>query len=170
MTFAALPSGSRSIAGMDESITIGADLQRLTMSPFMLVGSIAASCRQTAVANQFLNWLAGGQGSEPLYRGIDSLLDLNPSDSPSFSSSSASGGYRPWLKSQLSNPNVLLTLQMIGAEEYYRALDEGVRSCLTGSTSASKACETISEAWEQLHRKYDRPTQQRVWRRAQGIG
>lgn len=168
LSYAALPSGTDSAPADDDAIFVDTDLRRLTMNPFMLVGSLAASCRQTAAANQFLRWLSGGQGSEPLYRTIDSLIDTRRATVTS--NSGAETGYRPWLKKQLANPNVVSTLQLLGAQEYYRVLDEAVRECVTGKMPAAKACDQIANAWAKLHQKYDLPSQQRAWRRAQGIG
>lgn len=165
--FAALPSSQ--IGNNDEfpSIGVDGDLGRLMMNPFMLVGSLASSCRQTAAADQFLDWLAGGQGSESLYRNIDSVIDVQSSGSRGGSGAAIS--YKRWLRKQLSNPNVVSSLQLIGAAEYYRVLDELVRECVHGDVGAKATCEKIAQAWMSLHRRFDLPAQQRSWRRAQGI-
>ncbi|WP_231602587.1 ABC transporter substrate-binding protein [Neorhodopirellula pilleata] len=167
LSFTALPSSR--IGNEDEFSTLAAtgDLGRLMMNPFMLVGSLASSCRQTAAADQFLDWLAGGEGSEPLYRNIDSIIDVQ---STSGSGDSGAGnGYVKWLRSQLSNPNVVPPLQLIGASEYYMVLDEAVRECVHGPVSPQAACDKIAKAWSSLHQRFNLASQQRAWLRAQGI-
>lgn len=165
VTFTALPSSAIAMDDEVASLIVDGDLRRSMMNPFMLVGSLAATCRQTAAADQFLKWLAGGQGSEPLYRNIDSVIDLRTKSE----SSGAAAGYSDWLRARMSNPNVVPTLQLAGAMDYYQVLDESVRECVHGSESAADTCQKISDAWMDLHRKFGVPAQQRAWRRAQGI-
>lgn len=167
VTLAKLPS-SRIGNGDEFSImATGGDLDRVMVNPFMLVGSLASSCRQTTAADRFLDWLAGGEGSESLYRNIDSIIDVQSVGSSV--TSSAGDGYQTWLRKQLSNPNVVPPLQLIGAPEYYRVLDVAVRDCVHGDASPKATCETIAKDWMSLHRQFDLSTQQRAWRRAQGI-
>ncbi|WP_302120433.1 ABC transporter substrate-binding protein [Allorhodopirellula heiligendammensis] len=166
IAFSALPDG-----GDDES-KLGTEIrqarQRAMIDPFMLVGSLAASCRQTAAADAFLDWLSGGQGSEPLYRSIASLVDVT---SPASESSvDMAERYRAWLSTQLSKPGYVPTLQLAGAVEYYNSLDSIVRDCVLGDTTAEVACQQINDQWNHLHHQYDLPSQKRMWRRALSMG
>ncbi|WP_404306430.1 ABC transporter substrate-binding protein [Neorhodopirellula lusitana] len=161
-----LPSGTIAISERDDLSLGKVDLRRSMMNPFMLVGSLAASCRQTAAADRFLQWLAGGQGSEPIYRNIGSIV--NTQTQAGDDESGTVDGYQAWLRKELSDPNVVPTLQLLGAAEYYRVLDEGVRACVHGDRPAKQVCAEISEAWRKLNLKHDLPTQMRSWRRAQG--
>ncbi|MCM2372156.1 ABC transporter substrate-binding protein [Aporhodopirellula aestuarii] len=167
VTLASLPAGSSSKRLEQTQLGLRLDPSRGMVDPFMLVGSLAASCRQTAAADTFLNWISGGQGSEPLYRGISSIVDTRTA--PSESTNNPLENYRGWLNTQLSNASFVTTLQLIGAAEYYDVLDEVVRSCVHGDQSAQDACAELTDRWARLHRKYDLPTQKRTWRRAQGL-
>ncbi|MFG0289306.1 MAG: ABC transporter substrate-binding protein [Rhodopirellula sp. JB044] len=167
ITLASLPTGSSSRRAEQSRLGLRVDPSRGMVDPFMLVGSMAASCRQTAAADTFLQWLAGGEGSEPLYRNIGEFIDTKTA--PSESSNDPFEQYRTWLSKKLSDANFVPTLQLIGAAEYYAALDKGVRECVHENKPARQACEEISERWSRLHRKFDLPAQQRNWRRAQGI-
>ena len=161
-----LPAGSGRVSNESPG-EFRRDLVRAMMDPFLLVGSLAASCRQTAAAYTFLDWIAGGEGSQPLYRNISSMIDTTTP--PNDSSSVAVERYRSWLIRQLSSTSFVTTLQLPGAKEYYGTLDESVRSCVHGEMSATDACAEITDQWLRLHRKYDLPSQKRAWRRAQGI-
>ncbi|TWT56233.1 hypothetical protein CA85_44150 [Allorhodopirellula solitaria] len=168
ITFKELPGSavsSRATGTEDERRPLP---HRAMVDPFMLVGSMAASCRQTAAAGVFLEWIGGGQGSEPLYRNISSLV--NVATPASESSTDMAERYRAWLSTQLSSPGFVPTLQLAGAAEYYNVLDRKVRECVLGELSAEVACEQISEAWSKLHQKHDRASQKRMWRRARSIG
>ena len=151
----------------DSESVVDTELRRSMMNPFMLVGSLAASCRQTAAADQFLQWIAGGQGSEPIYRNVGSVINTNASTADD--NTDATKDYSKWLQQQLNVPNVLPSLQLLGASEYYAVLDEGVRDCVHGDVPAAEACKKMAKAWTRLHRKFDLPRQQQTWRRAQGI-
>lgn len=142
--------------------------QRAMVDPFMLVGSMAAACRQTAAANAFLTWISGGQGSEPLYRSISSLVDI--ATPASHSSVDMDERYRAWLNTELARPGFVPPLQLAGASEYYAVLDEHVRACIFGTATAESACEQISNDWMRLHEKHDLANQRRMWRRAQAMG
>ncbi len=168
ITFAALPGGKNALSSSNSGIKMRQVRQRSMVDPFMLVGSIASACRQTAAADTFLDWLAGGRGSEPLFRSISSLVDV--AAPASQSSIDMIERYRAWLKTALSNPGFVPTLQLAGAAEYYAVLDEQVRACTLGDTAAEVACEQINDAWSRLHQKHDLPSQKRMWRRAQAMG
>ncbi len=167
ITLASLPTGSSSRRAEQTQLGLRLDPSRGMVDPFMLVGSMASSCRQTAAADTFINWLAGGEGSEPLYRGIGEFVDTKTA--PSESSNDPFENYRSWLNKQLSDASFVPTLQLIGATEYYAALDKAVRECVHGDKPAKDACQEITDRWARLHRKFDLPSQQRNWRRAQGI-
>lgn len=167
ITFADLPSGTIRYAEQDDSLDDHADRRRTMMNPFMLVGSMAASCRQTTAADQFLKWLSGGQGSEPLYRNLDCFVDTKTSSV--IGPSDANSGYRVWLKTQLTNPGVVPGLQLMSSPQYYRILDEAVRRCVHGDAPAATVCAEVVARWMELHRQNDLPSQQRSWQRAQGI-
>ena len=154
-------------AAVDDTLSVRLDTRRIMMDPFMIVGSLAASCRQTAAADVFIKWLSGGAGSEPLYRSIASMIDTTTAASES--SSDPKEQYRGWLNKQLTSAAVVPTLQLTGASEYYGVLDQTVRSCVHGDMTAQAACDEITDAWSRLNRKHDLPSQQRMWRRAQAI-
>lgn len=139
---------------------------RVVFAPQTIVGSLAASCRQTAAANQFLKWLAGGEGSEPLYRSIPGLQ--HPTSSSSIDDS-AGGNYQPWLRSAWQNPNVMPPLNLVGGDRYLAALDTEVRKCLTGGQTPEDACAAISKSWSELHKEYGVTKQKRSWQRALGL-
>ncbi len=151
----------------DDTLSVRLDNRRIMMDPFMMVGSLAASCRQTKNADVFIKWLSGGAGSEPLYRSIASMIDTTTAASES--SSDPQEQYRGWLNKQLTSAAVVPTLQLTSASEYYDILDETVRSCVLGEVTAQAACDKITEAWSRLNRTHDLPSQQRMWRRAQAI-
>ncbi len=168
MTFVSLPSSESAASSASAENAYRQSRPRSMVDPFMLVGSMAASCRQTAAADGFLGWLTGGQGSEPLYRSIASFVDVATPASPS--SVDMAERYRAWLSDQLSGQAFVPTLQLAGAAEYYSVLDTQVRACVLGDASAETACETIRDQWRSLHRKHDQASQKRMWRRAQSVG
>ncbi|MCC9642608.1 ABC transporter substrate-binding protein [Rhodopirellula sp. JC740] len=139
---------------------------RVMFAPQTLVGSLAESCRQTAAANQFLNWLAGGEGSEPLYRSVGGLLAPSAATGPD---DAAGGNYQPWLKSAWQNPNVMPPLNLVGSDRYLQVLDAQARQCLTGQQSAQDACDAISQSWSQLHDEFGVKKQKRSWQKALGL-
>ncbi|EMB16827.1 type 2 periplasmic-binding domain-containing protein [Rhodopirellula europaea] len=139
---------------------------RVVFAPQTIVGSLAASCRQTAAASQFLKWLAGGEGSEPLYRSIPGLQ--HPTSSSSIDDA-AGGNYQPWLRSAWQNPNVMPPLNLVGGDRYLAALDSEVRKCLTGGQTPEDACAAISKSWSELHKEYGVTKQKRSWQQALGL-
>lgn len=165
VTFAALPAGRQRVRSDALSTGHRLDPRRGMVDPFMLVGSLAASCRQTAAAKLFLDWIVDGDGSERLYRDIGSMLDTTSS------TKGASGDpvqrYREWDIARLDHAGFVTTLRIPGAIEYYQALDQGVRACVHGGQDAKQVCDEITDQWMHLHRKYDLPSQRRAWRRAQ---
>lgn len=165
ISFATLPGGEVTSSSSSSDTRMR---QRSMVDPFMLVGSMASACRQTAAADAFLDWLSGGPGSEALFRSISSLVDVTTP--ASLSSIDRAERYRAWLTTQLSKPGFVPTLQLAGAAEYYRVLDEQVRACVLENTPAEAACEQIDDAWSRLHRKYGLSSQKRMWRRAQAVG
>ncbi|PHQ33533.1 ABC transporter substrate-binding protein [Rhodopirellula bahusiensis] len=139
---------------------------RVVLAPQTLVGSLAASCRQTAAANQFLKWLAGGQGSEPLYRSIPGLQ--HPTASSSIDDATG-GNYQPWLRTAWQNPNVMPPLNLVGGDRYLAVLDSEVRQCLTGDKTPEDACAAISKSWSDLHNEFGVKKQKRSWQQALGL-
>ncbi|MFG0265944.1 MAG: ABC transporter substrate-binding protein [Rhodopirellula sp. JB055] len=139
---------------------------RAVFAPQTLVGSLAASCRQTAAANQFLKWLDGGEGSEPLYRSIPGLQ--HPTTSSSIDEA-AGGNYHPWLRSAWQNPNVMPPLNLVGGDRYLAVLDSQIRQCLAGKQTAEEACAAIAKSWSGLHAEYGVKKQKRSWQQAIGL-
>ncbi|WDQ16871.1 ABC transporter substrate-binding protein [Rhodopirellula sp. P2] len=139
---------------------------RAVFAPQTLAGSLAASCRQTAAANQFLKWLAGGEGSEPLYRSIPGLQ--HPTTESSIDVA-AGGNYQPWLRSAWQNPNVMPPLNLVGGDRYLAVLDTEIRKCLTGDQTPEDACASISKSWSELHNEYGVKKQKRSWQQALGL-
>lgn len=157
------------IAESDVVDADGAKLERtgrIMFAPQTILGSLSASCRQTAAANQFLKWLAGGEGSEPLYRSIPGLQ--HPTAASSIDDA-AGGNYQPWLRSAWQNPNVMPPLNLVGGDRYLAALDIEVRKCLTGKQTPEDACAAISKSWSELHNDYGVTKQKRSWQRALGL-
>ncbi|KLU06550.1 hypothetical protein RISK_001305 [Rhodopirellula islandica] len=159
-----LPIAERGVANADGVIMERTG--RAVFAPQTLAGSLAASCRQTAAANQFLKWLAGGEGSEPLYRSIPGLQ--HPTTESSIDGA-AGGNYQPWLRSAWQNPNVMPPLNLVGGDRYLAVLDSEIRKCLTGDQSPEDACAAISESWSELHKEYGVKKQKRSWQQALGL-
>jgi len=150
----------------DDEASATRDFHRQMLDPFCLVGSLSAACRQTAAATAFLNWLAGGEGSDPVYRSMPRLIDrtIQPE-----ASQDAAAPYRRWWNSRVESPNVVPPLQLIQGRRYHQILDRQVRDCLDGNCTAAEATTRIAERWNELHRTVGIKQQQRAWRRALGF-
>jgi ABC-type glycerol-3-phosphate transport system substrate-binding protein len=159
-----LPIAESGVANADGEILTRTG--RVVFAPQTLVGSLAASCRQTAAANQFLKWLEGGEGSEPLYRSIPGLQ--HPTTSSSIDEA-AGGNYHPWLRSAWQNPNVMPPLNLVGGDRYLAVLDSQIRECLAGKQTAEEGCAAISKSWSELHTEYGVKKQKRSWQQAIGL-
>ena len=150
----------------DENASAARDVHRQMFDPFALVGSLSASCRQTTAATMFLDWLAGGEGSEPVYRSLSRLIDRHAKAEPGQDPAAA---YRQWWNRRIGSPSIVPPLQLIRGRQYHRMLDQNVRDCLSGNCSAAEATERTADQWAELHRAVGIKQQQRAWRRALGF-
>ncbi len=155
---------------------------RVWLDPFTTVGSVAASCRQTAAARRFLRWLAGGPGSESVRREIARLTmpplasamrhDGTQGDRNAGGDTSApvsTDAYQDWLAGHLGQAVTAPTLRLIRGGEYYAALDEEVGRCLDGEATPAQALSQAADRWRQITETVGADRQERAWQRAQGL-
>ena len=146
------------------------NVRRILLDPFNPVVFLAAACRQTAVARQFIGWLSGGEGSEMLRGQVPSVTSSrqqagrNPAGS-----GTSSGGYQVWLQRQLSTATTLPSLQLLSAGEYYDELDLQVGRCIEGEVNAREALSATATRWREITQRVGLKDQRRAWRRAQGM-
>lgn len=145
-------------------------VQRVLLDAFSAVGSVTSVCRQTAASKRFLQWLAGGPGSESVQREIERMT------MPSRQQSSAPGGtsgtpddYQLWLRDHLQTAVTLPTLQLLSSGDYYASLDDQLVRCLEGELTPAIALATAADRWRQITEDVGPERQQRAWRRAQGM-
>jgi len=144
--------------------------RRVLFDPFTPVGSLAADCRQTAAAKQFLRWLAGGTGSEVVRSQVSGMTVTRASAGTGAAGGEPAGdGYEVWLKNSLEQAVTRPTLQLLRAGDYYAALDRQVERCLEGKKKPAAALAEVAHRWRKLTAAVGRESQQRAWRRAQGM-
>lgn len=147
------------------------DGKRILLDPFTTVGSLSTACRQTAASKRFLDWLAGGPGSEPVRRQL-ARLTLPPGigQAPVAETTTArSDAYLDWLSLHLQTAVIVPTLRLHRAGDYYAILDRAVVDCLDGKSSPAEALGEAARLWRETTREVGRDRQQRAWQRAQGM-
>lgn len=144
--------------------------RRVLFDPFTPVGSLAADCRQTSAAKQFLWWLAGGTGSEVVRSQVSGMTVTRASAGRGAAGGEPAGDeYEFWLKNSLEQAVTRPTLQLLRAGDYYAALDRQVERCLDGEQKPAAALAEVARRWRMLTTAVGRQAQQRAWRRAQGM-
>jgi hypothetical protein len=142
---------------------------RVLLDLFSPVAAIAASCRQTAVAKQFMLWLSGGEGSQSVRRQIRAMNDVRQLEVAGSATSGSIASYDQRLRERLNNVVTMPTLQLLEAGEYYGVLDRQVIRALNKETSAQEALEAVAQQWQAITDRVGSETQLRVWRQAQGM-
>ena len=164
-------AGALHVAGLPAS----GDRRSLMLDPFSPVASLPAGCRQTAVAQRFLRWLAGGEGSGLLRREAAAMTVTRERTTAAEAGSAsepiapADGRYTDWLRDQLASALTRPALQLLEAGAYYHALDTQVGRCLDGEANPEKALANVAEQWQKSTARIGRENQLRSWRRAQGM-
>lgn len=147
------------------------DGERILLDPFTTIGSLSTACRQTAASKRFLDWLAGGPGSEPVRRQLEQLtLPPGIGQAPMAETTTArSDAYLDWLAAHLQTAVIVPTLQLHRAGDYYASLDGAIGDCLDGKATPAEALGEAARLWRETTRQVGRDRQQRAWQRAQGM-
>lgn len=141
-------------------------LPKVVLDPYSLVASLADRCRQSDVSKLFVRWLAGGEGSELARREV-AAMTLNRRTGGG--DGAADVGYASVVREALAVSNVLPTIKMNAADQYYVALDEAVLCCVSGDAEPAAALEGVRDRWAAISREVGLEKQQRAWRMAQGM-
>lgn len=144
---------------------------RVLLDAFSPVVCLSASCRQTALARQFVVWLSGDDGSESVRSQVPGI---GPVRMPSLISrqtepGGSSSAYDQYLASRLSNPLAVPTLQLLKGDQYYAALDHHVGLALRGEMKPAEALAAVVSQWSGLTKEIGQNNQMRAWKRANGM-
>lgn len=144
---------------------------RVLLDPFSPVVTLSSVCRQTAIAQQFMRWLSGGEGSESVKSQVDGMCDVRmPSVIAQAVDPAQPGGvYGDFLAKRLSIPITVPSLKLLQGEMYYAILDEKVSLAVSGELSAAQGLKQVCEEWEQLTDEIGREDQIRTWKRINGM-
>lgn len=146
------------------------DASRVLLDPFSPVITIAASCRQTALAKHLMVWLSGGEGSQSVRRQVRGMNTIRSQDLAGTDAVASNlSNYERQLLNRLKSPVTMPTLQLLSAGEYYSVLDQQVVRAIEGKVSPGEALAEVSRQWQSITERVGRDEQQRVWRRAQGM-
>ncbi|WP_145168677.1 extracellular solute-binding protein [Rubripirellula lacrimiformis] len=132
--------------------------------PWLSVIAITTNCRQTDASRTFVQWITGGESSESARRQIAPFAPVRISDAHDLSDP-----YAQWLTQKLDTPVTLPTIQVMGAAEYYAALDDQVIRCLGGKSTPAESLAETAKSWRALTARIGIDPQLRTWRRIQGI-
>lgn len=157
--------------------TAGSAPRPVALSPRGLLVAIAASCRQTSAARDFLAWIVSGEGQAAMRAAAS---DVGPNRAADFSeygsslplashSDPALETYDQYVMERLSEGYVRTSLRLPAATEYLEALDRGVLSALTGKVAPDAALATVAQEWESITERIGRKQQINQWRQAQGL-
>lgn len=140
--------------------------------------AISSSCRQTAIARNFLQWLVSGEGHSQyarviggtaLIRKAASEEDAGEEVSVGYMESSIGSGYGQLARAVLDSPHLRPILRLERAASYMQSLDEAVQAALAGEKTAEEALRAASEEWERITNEVGLKTQLNNWRRSQGM-
>ena len=146
------------------------DGSRVLLDPFSPMIGLAASCRQTALAKQFMVWISGGEGSRPVRQQVLGMSDTRGRTTLAAGPASANeSSYDRQLMRHLANPVTMPTLQLLDGGSYYGVLDRQVLRAIEGEATPSEALAEVASQWESLTARVGQEDQIRVWRRAQGM-
>lgn len=147
-----------------------AEGSRVLLDAFSPVITLASSCRQTAIAKQFMIWISGGEGSQSARRQIAGMTDTRAQGSAAAEvSTSAVSAYDLQLMSRLASPVTMPTLQLLAGADYYGALDQQVIRALRQEATPEEALAAVADQWQAITRRVGEEKQLRVWRRVQGM-
>lgn len=135
---------------------------RVLTDPFSPVASLSTKCRQSAASKRFLRWLSGGAGS--VRRQIGGMTITRKSRPEE-----QERPYDGWLRQRLRRPNVIPTLQLLAADEYYAILDQQVTRCLQGEAEPAEVLAETKAVWQRIGERVGLKKQQRAWRQTQGM-
>lgn len=142
----------------------------------LLVG-IAASCRQTSAAREFVAWTVSGEGQAAL-RGVssaagpsrrESLADDGAALSIASPSDPALAAYNGYVRERLSGGIVRPTLRLPRGMEYLEALDRGVLAAIAGEVAPREALASVAKEWDAITERVGREQQTNQWRQAHGL-
>ena len=145
------------------------ELSKVLLDPFSPVISLTASCRQSAAAKRFMQWISGGEGSATVRHQVPGMTGIGNENVSDAQSTSVAGSYDQWLATRLSSPVTLPTLQLLEAGQYYAVLDKQVGRALAGDATPEQALAEVANRWHTITRDVGVAKQLRAWRRAQGI-
>jgi hypothetical protein len=146
------------------------DGSRVLLDLFSPVIGLAASCRQTALAKQFMVWISGGEGSRPVRQQVLGMSETRGRTTLAAGPTSANeSSYDRQLMRHLANPVTMPTLQLLEGGSYYGVLDRQVIRAIQGEATPSEALAEVAAQWESITERVGQEDQVRVWRRAQGM-
>ena len=151
-------------------------LQTDTIGYGGLIGSVSATSSNDLTAWEFLSWLCSKKIS---------LLTMTESPKVGPFRASHLGDVSRWAGDRISvdvadqfadvvaashdRPQAIIFPRISGHQNYFDALDEGVRKCVSGELSAEEALEAVSKKWEELTDQMGRKPQIRNLKQATGL-
>ncbi len=143
---------------------------RIAFDPFSPMIAMSAMCRQSAISKRFMNWLAGGEGTQGVRRQVPSFtLTRAVINADITTNASRKTAYETWLAERLKTPVTLPSFQIFAADEYYASLDEAVLGTIDGKYKPSEALERVAQKWQSITERIGPEKQLSAWRRAQGM-
>ncbi|TWU26922.1 hypothetical protein Pla52o_07780 [Novipirellula galeiformis] len=146
------------------------DNKRIFLDPYSTLVSLSATCRQSAVSKRWMDWIAGGEGSDAIRRQVSGATSIRtPHQSELSSEPVRQSGYAAWLTERLQTPVTLPSLQLFDADAYYAALDTAIGKTIDGKLDAQAALDQVAQQWEVITTRIGRQKQLSAWGRAQGL-
>ena len=151
-------------------------LQTDTIGYGGLIGSVSANSSNDLTAWDFLSWLCSKKIS---------LLTMTQSPEVGPFRASHLGDVSRWAGNRISvevadqfadvvaanhdRPQAIIFPRIPGHQSYLDALDEGIRKCVSGESTAEEALEEVAKRWEELTEKRGRKAQIQNLKQATGL-
>jgi len=147
------------------------DSDRVLLDAFSPVATMAATCRQTEVARQFMIWLSGGEGSESVRSQVFGLgrVRMPTLIAKQADANLSTSAYQKTLAAEFSNPVTLPCLKVLQGERYYSVLDHQVSLAIAGGCQPQDALLATCKEWNQLTQQIGRDDQCAVWKEVNGM-
>ncbi|MEE9602315.1 MAG: extracellular solute-binding protein [Thermoguttaceae bacterium] len=140
------------------------------------IGSVCDGSSRKAAARQLLYWLSGNQRgrqvcaaslSTTLFRDSQAEFPGDWVETPV--QPLAAVKYAAITKETLSREQWLLALRLPGRGEYLRALDNAVRSTVSGEQTSEEALGEVAQAWREITERLGVDTQRRAYLHSLGL-
>lgn len=138
------------------------DGNRRLVDPMSPVAMVSSRCRQSQLANQFVQFISGDATGTETRQTISSATPVRISDL-------GVNAYQQIWARELGSPLIVPTLRILSGWQYYRALDDAIIKCFGGEVDPSSALRSVAEQWDALTQRIGRNDQLRSMRRNQGF-